>query len=45
MANLDKSHAKCFGVKTPTEVPRTPVEGKCILVSGHDMVCLKNLLE
>lgn len=42
---LDASHAKAFGASTPTEVPRTPLEGKCILISGHDMVCVKELLE
>lgn len=45
MGNLDKSHETLFGVRTPAEVPRSPVEGKCILVSGHDMVCLKSLLD
>lgn len=42
---LDASHAKAFGASTPTEVPRSPIEGKCILISGHDMVCVKELLE
>jgi hydroxylamine reductase len=45
MEYLDRAHAMNFGVPTPTEVPRAPVEGKCILISGHDMVCMKALLE
>lgn len=44
MAYLDRGHAVNFGVPSPAEVPRAPVEGKCILISGHDMVCLKGLL-
>jgi len=34
-----------LGVPEPSEVNRTPVEGKCILISGHDMLILKSLLE
>lgn len=42
---LDKGHSVLFGVPTPSMVNRTPVEGKCILVTGHDMLVLKRLLE
>lgn len=42
---LDKGHNLAFGKPTPSPVNRAPVEGKCILVSGHDMVVLKNLLD
>lgn len=45
MAFLDKAHTTIFGKPTPGLTPRTPVEGKCILVSGHDMLVLKKLLE
>jgi hydroxylamine reductase len=45
MATLDSCHNKLFGRPTPTEVNRSPVEGKCILVSGHDLMVLKKLLE
>ena len=45
MDMLDKGHTKAFGVPTPTPVNRAPVEGKCILISGHDMMVLKELLE
>lgn len=37
MATLDKCHNVLFGKPIPTEVSRTPLEGKCILVSGHDL--------
>lgn len=33
-----------FGKPNPSVVNRAPVEGKCILVSGHDMMVLKKLL-
>ena len=42
---LDKGHTTIFGKPTPSKVNRTPVEGKCILVTGHDMICLKAVLE
>lgn len=45
MSYLDRGHTINFGTPSPAEVPRSPVEGKCILISGHDMVCLKGLLE
>ena len=34
-----------MGTPEPTEVNRSPVEGKCILISGHDLVCTRKLLE
>ena len=42
---LHRGHTVLFGKPTPSKVNRTPVEGKCILVSGHDMLVLKKLLE
>lgn len=36
MTYLDKGHNEIFGKPVPTDVPRSPVPGKCILVSGHD---------
>lgn len=45
MEYLDRGHTTIFGKPTPGITPRTPVEGKCILVSGHDMLVLKKLLE
>jgi hydroxylamine reductase len=45
LAALDEAHCQLLGVPTPTQVRATPVEGKCILVSGHDMLDLLYLLE
>jgi hydroxylamine reductase len=45
MEYLDRSHNHVFGHPTPTEVPMTPVPGKAILVSGHDITATKRLLE
>jgi len=42
---LDRAHAERFGEPSPTPVRTTAVEGKCILVSGHDMLDLHALLE
>lgn len=36
---------KTLGVPTPTSVPVKPFPGKAILVSGHDLIMLKGLLE
>lgn len=36
---------KTLGVPSPTVVPVKPVKGKAILVSGHDLIILKGLLE
>jgi hydroxylamine reductase len=44
MGLLYSSH-KTLGVPTPTVAPIAPVPGKCILVSGHDLIILKRLLE
>lgn len=45
LASLDSGHNQLLGTPEPAEVNRTPIEGKCILISGHDMVTLKKLLE
>eukprot|EP00286_Rhodomonas_abbreviata_P007575 CAMPEP_0181323466 /NCGR_PEP_ID=MMETSP1101-20121128/19801_1 /TAXON_ID=46948 /ORGANISM="Rhodomonas abbreviata, Strain Caron Lab Isolate" /LENGTH=520 /DNA_ID=CAMNT_0023431497 /DNA_START=571 /DNA_END=2133 /DNA_ORIENTATION=+ len=34
-----------LGIPEPTEVQVKPVEGKCILVSGHDLKVMESLLE
>lgn len=34
-----------FGAPTPTQVSLDPVEGKCILITGHDMHDLHELLK
>ncbi len=41
---LEDAHRICFGLQEPTVVRLTPVQGKCILVSGHDLNDLYDLL-
>ena len=45
MELLDAGHRDNFGTPEPTQVRVTPVKGKAILVSGHDIVDLFNLLK
>ena len=45
MEILDAGNTGTFGHPEPTEVRITPVAGKCILVSGHDLKDLADLLE
>jgi hydroxylamine reductase (hybrid-cluster protein) len=44
MQTLDQAHADNFGAPEPTEIRTTAVKGKCILVSGHDLKELYELL-
>lgn len=45
MELLDAGNTETFGTPVPTEVSLAPVEGKAILVSGHDLKDLYTLLE
>lgn len=45
MEALDAGNTGAFGTPTPTPVRTTPVQGKAILVSGHDLRDLQNILE
>lgn len=45
MELLDKAHTETFGHPEPTKVRITTVKGKCILVSGHDLRALNELLK
>lgn len=45
MELLDAANTGTYGHPEPTQVRVTPVAGKCILVSGHDLKDLKMLLE
>lgn len=45
LAMLDDAHATKYGTPEPTQVCTTAIEGKCILISGHDMADLHALLE
>ncbi len=45
MALLDAANTGVYGHPEPTQVRTTPVAGKCILVSGHDLKDLDLLLQ
>jgi len=45
MQLLDKAHTESFGNPEPTAVRITPVSGKALLVSGHDLKSLFELLK
>jgi len=45
MERLGEAHHEDFGVPTPVEVSQNRAEGKAILVSGHSLHFLKELLE
>lgn len=45
MEMLEEGNVKTFGAPFPAPVNTRPVEGKCILVSGHDLRDLRLLLE
>ena len=45
MEMLDAANTSAYGTPTPTPVRVTPVRGKAILVSGHDLKDLADLLE
>jgi hydroxylamine reductase len=45
MELLDAANTETYGHPEPTEVLVTPVKGKCILVSGHDLKNLQLILE
>jgi hydroxylamine reductase len=44
MGALYDGHSKHFGAPTPTPVRMTPKEGKAIVVSGHDLHMLEDIL-
>ncbi len=45
MGLLDKANTSAYGSPTPTPVRITPVKGKAILISGHDLLDLEELLK
>lgn len=45
MRALSNAHEVAFGVPEPTTIKTRPIPGPSILVSGHDMTDLKELLE
>lgn len=45
MEILDRANTKTYGHPEPTAIRVTPIKGKCILVSGHDLKDLEELLK
>ena len=45
METLDKAHTETYGHPVPTQVPLGAKQGKAILVSGHDLKDLAELLQ
>ena len=45
MEVLDAAHTETYGHPEPTRVRVTPVKGKCIAVSGHDLKDLEEILK
>ncbi len=45
MGLLDKAHTTTYGNPVPTKVRITPIKGKAIVVSGHDLKDLEELLK
>jgi len=45
MELLDAANTEAYGHPEPTEVRITPLKGKCIVVSGHDLKDLEELLK
>jgi hydroxylamine reductase len=45
MEQLDRAHIAAFGAPTPAQVRLHPLKGKAILVSGHDLHDLHELLK
>lgn len=45
MGLLDSAHTTTFGNPEPTQARITPIKGKAILVSGHDLLDLQTILE
>lgn len=45
MELLDKAHTEKFGVPQPVKVSSDKIEGKAIVVTGHDLFALEELLK
>ncbi|MDK2822928.1 MAG: hydroxylamine reductase [Clostridia bacterium] len=45
MELLDKAHTDRLGVPQPVQVTNDRIEGKCILVTGHNLLALEELLK
>jgi hydroxylamine reductase len=45
MELLDEAHTKHFGIPEPVQVSSNKIEGKCIVVTGHNLFALEELLK
>ncbi|MDP4083837.1 MAG: hydroxylamine reductase [Bacillota bacterium] len=45
MEMLDEAHTKRLGIPEPVRVTQNKIEGKCIVVSGHNLFALEELLK
>ncbi|MGG4443097.1 hydroxylamine reductase [Brevibacillus fortis] len=45
MELLDKAHTDHFGIPQPITVSQNKIEGKCIIVTGHNLFALEELLK
>lgn len=45
MELLDKAHTQHFGIPQPVTVSQNKIEGKCIVVTGHNLFALEELLK
>ncbi|MFT8322017.1 MAG: hydroxylamine reductase [Bacillus sp. (in: firmicutes)] len=45
MEVLDEAHTKRLGIPQPIRVSQNKIEGKCILVTGHNLFALEELLK
>ncbi|PLS16310.1 hydroxylamine reductase [Bacillus sp. M6-12] len=45
MELLDKAHTERLGVPQPVKVTQNKIEGKCIVVTGHNLFALEELLK
>ncbi|WCN37975.1 hydroxylamine reductase [Aneurinibacillus uraniidurans] len=42
---LDRAHTDRFGIPQPVQVSQNKIEGKCIIVTGHNLFALEELLK
>lgn len=42
---LDRAHTDRFGIPQPVKVSQNKIEGKCIVVTGHNLFALEELLQ
>ncbi|KLT17205.1 hydroxylamine reductase [Neobacillus vireti] len=45
MEMLDEAHTKRLGIPVPIRVSQNKIEGKCIVVTGHNLFALEELLK